>query len=618
MTAPYHLIGSPGVIAEQFVLYCMDRFSRDNFQDEVEDFSNVFGHQTAFIARYCMVTVVYFEVAWIRGKRWIFPNIPPEMEKMTSRRGATLPALPKESVKCTGDDVVVRCLKRWRYFLALMQFWKDEMTPFQYGGVVRHDSKVLLYVMFRLKAVLKSVDFQFHHYAVKNATTWNDYTKRNLTSDQVTADRKAHQKTHDELTSLKMWMQCRYQEEADLELEILQRICGDVDRLMVHREDRRRHPGNEEEYCLMRQKLAGEQNKGWGAQGTLNQERETRDQHRVSESREWQQYTREREEQIAFEQSEPYPSPMSEPDPLSQLVSTLQGGDVKAKTKVSMEEYRSRCLQKEAAEAKEKRDQESKHLLEEEQRQQRETIEAMKVEQARLHEIEIQQAEIAWIKYEQEQLRLEQERMRKEQEANAKLLASQARQVPQVLGSHTPCYDEHGQELDYHDDVFAATDSQECKNWNEYFRQQGDLCGVPIADSLDEEARLPRGPTMKSTISEEALLLEEETPTVDMRQFLAGLETLTPAMLSKVSTHIECLRQLAAPLASTKSTQNESPLPPPGLPATPTVANPMEQALLKVTGNLGTSPACQCTQTCPPGEEETKRALPSLLNKWRK
>ena len=370
MTVPYHLIGAPGVIAKQFVLYCTDRFSRDDFADEVEDFGGVFGHRTAFIARYCMATVVYFKVAWIRGERWIFPNIPPEMEKMTSRRGATLPAPPKESVKRTGDDVAVRCWKRWRYFLALMQFWKDEMTPFQYGVVVRYDSKILLYVMFRLKAVLRSVNFQFHHYAVKNMTTWNDYTRQNLTSDQVTADRKAHQKTHDELTALKRWMQCRYEEEADLELEILQRIRGDVDRLMVHREDRRRHPGNEEEYRLMRQKLAGEENKGRGTQGALNQERETRDQRRVSESHEWQQYTREREEQIAFEQSEPYPSPMPEPDPPTQTVSAALEGGVKAKTKVSVEEYRNRHLQKEATEVKQRYDRKSKCLLEEEQHQQ--------------------------------------------------------------------------------------------------------------------------------------------------------------------------------------------------------------------------------------------------------
>ena len=278
MSAPYHLIGAPVVLAEQFLLYCMDSFNRDDFEDEVKDFGNVFEHRTAFIARYCMVMAVYFEVTWVRGEKWIFPLIPPEMEKMTSRRGATLPASPKELLKRSGDDIAVRCLKWWRYFLALMQFWKDETTPFQYSGVVRHDSKVLLYVMFRLKAVLKLVDFKFHHYAVKATTTWNDYARENLTSKQVTAARKAHQKTHDELTALKNWMQHRYQEEADLELEILQRIWGDVDRLLVHRQDRRRHPGNEEEYHRMRRKMSAEQNKGRDAIGTFDQERETRDQ----------------------------------------------------------------------------------------------------------------------------------------------------------------------------------------------------------------------------------------------------------------------------------------------------------------------------------------------------
>ena len=210
--------------------------------------------------------------------------------------------------------------------------------------------------------------------------------------------------------------------------------------------------------------------------------------------------------------------------------------------------------------------------------------------------------------------------MQKEQEVNAALLASQAQQVPVVLGSHTPCYDEHGQELDYHDDVPAAMNSQECRSWDEYFCQQGDTSGVQIADSVDEEHRLLLGPTMTSTISEEAVLLrEEETPTMDMRQFLVGLETLMPTMLSELSTCIEHLRQLAAPLASTKSTQKElPPVPLPGLPATPTVVNPMEQALLRVTSNLGTSPACQCTPTCPAGAEETERATALLVEQMAK
>ena len=267
-----------------------------------------------------------------------------------------------------------------------------------------------------------------------------------------------------------------------------------MDRLEVHHENRCHHPGNEDEYRRMREKLAEEQNKGRGAQGTFNQERATRDQRRESESRERQKYAREREEQIDFEQSEPYPLLISEPDPPAQLEPSPQG-DTKPKTKLSLEDYRNR------------------QRLEQSQR---ESAEAKKVEQTCLHEIKIQQAEVAQIEQEQEQLRLEQECVRKEQEANAALLASQSQQAPAALGSHTPCYDKHGQELDYHDDVPAATDSQECKNWSDYFRQQGDEYGVQLAESLDAEHELLQGPTMTLTVSEEAVLLEEETPTAEL------------------------------------------------------------------------------------------------------
>ena len=95
---------------------------------------------------------------------------------------------------------------------------------------------------------------------------------------------------------------------------------------------------------------------------------------------------------------------MSESDPPTRPVSPSQGGGAKAKTKVSMSEYRSRRLQQEAAREREECDRESERLLKEEQRWQRESIEAQKLELACLHEIEIQQAEIARIKYEQEQL----------------------------------------------------------------------------------------------------------------------------------------------------------------------------------------------------------------------
>ena len=44
MSVPYHLITAPPEQAEEFLLYCTDRFNRDDFEDELTDFGNVFEH----------------------------------------------------------------------------------------------------------------------------------------------------------------------------------------------------------------------------------------------------------------------------------------------------------------------------------------------------------------------------------------------------------------------------------------------------------------------------------------------------------------------------------------------------------------------------------------------
>ena len=86
---------------------------------------------------------------------------------------------------------------------------------------------------------------------------------------------------------------------------------------------------------------------------------------------------------------------MSEFDPPTRLASPPQGDGAKAKTKVSMSEYRSRRLQQEAAQEREECDRESERRLSEEKRRQKEAIEFLKEELVHQHEIKIQQAEIA-------------------------------------------------------------------------------------------------------------------------------------------------------------------------------------------------------------------------------
>ena len=309
--------------------------------------------------------------------------------------------------------------------------------------------------MFRIKAVLKTVNFHFHHYAVKGKTTWGEYASRNLTADQITANRRAHQQTHDDLIQKKGWMQHRYEDEADLEFEVIKRVRGNVDRVEVHRGERCRHPGNEDEYLHFRQKMDEEKRARGEPQTTFEQalanqrERATRDQRRESELRERQRYTREREEQIDYEQLEPYPMPMSEPDPPAESDPPAEPDlpaepepssqdDTNPKVKISLEEYRERSAQA------------------------------------------------------------------KEEDDNAAPPAAQDQQATATVGSHTPCYDEHRQELDYHDNMTVAN-SRESFTCSDYFHQLLDV----------EHATLSANTTQRPTVSEEAVLPEEAMPAVD-------------------------------------------------------------------------------------------------------
>ena len=246
-----------------------------------------------------------------------------------------------------------------------------------------------------------------------------------------------------------------------------------------YRGERRRHPGNEDEYLHFRQK-SDEEKRARGKpqtafeQALANQcEQATRDQCRESESREHQQCAREREEQIDFEQSEPYPMPMLELDPPAEPDPTAESNppaesdptaesnppaesnptvetdppaelepsspdDTNPRVKISLEEYRER----------------SAHT--------------------------------------------------REEDDNTAPPAAQDQQVTATHGSHTPCYDEHGRELDYHDDVPTA-DSRESFSCSDYFHQL-----------LDEEHTTPpANMTQPPTVSKEAVPPEEATPAVD-------------------------------------------------------------------------------------------------------
>ena len=81
--------------------------------------------------------------------------------------------------------------------------------------------------------------------------------------------------------------------------------------------------------------------------------------------------------------------------------------------------------------------------------------------------------------------------------------AAQAQQATVTYGSHTPCYDEHGLELDYHDDVPTA-DSHDSLS-----------CGHYLDRLLDEEHATPPADTTQPPAATEETVPPKITPSAD-------------------------------------------------------------------------------------------------------
>ena len=158
---PYHLIGIQEVAGQDdqesekdFLLYLMNWFSWDYYGLELNDFGNAFGAKTVYVTRSCMAAALYFKVTWTRGEKWIFPPIPELMTKTLLRCRGTLPEKPTSLRGQHTEDLRLRCREWWMYFLVLLQCWKDDTCAFKYEGALQPDSKVLLFVYWRVQPQL--------------------------------------------------------------------------------------------------------------------------------------------------------------------------------------------------------------------------------------------------------------------------------------------------------------------------------------------------------------------------------------------------------------------------------------------------------------------------------
>ena len=343
------------------------------------------------------------------------------------------------------------------YLLVLLQCWKDESCAFDYGGALRLDSKVMLFIYFRIKNLLKKAGVvDFHLYQIRSKTIWSTAMLAKYTPDQLPTQREMHREAKEEMTAFEDWMYKRYKAEATCEYNELQASGGNFDTMANHREDEIRRPRDKDQFCKERDL---EQKKRKGAPGApsegLDAERQCRHQ---SESEERQDYSCRHDEEIQFREG-------GTPSPMTYDSNSPSGATpgASAKKKITWAEYQSRPSSADREKIREREEAEWHEKMEEQQRElefHRSKVDRLKKEHDQLIAeqecLQAGQEQLACLRAEQDELERRRATRREcrcceYERADQERLATQTQNTAETrasLGLHTPVQDEHGEDLD--------------------------------------------------------------------------------------------------------------------------------------------------------------------------
>ena len=316
-------------------------------------------------------------------------------------------------------------------------------------------------------------------------------------------------------------------------------------------------------------------------------------------------------------------------DTSSPLVGT-PGAPIKQKKKISWAEYQSRPSREDPDQSHAKEEAEGYDKLKKQQEElefRQGKVNGLKQEQQEL----AQEQECLWAGQEQlDHLRAEQEllgnerlecrhlekekkechRLEKEQKERQHLEQEERERLhaeQEHFGSHTPMHDEHGEALDYYDDV-----EQNERNQDTWWCLMAD---VPINKQLEQarqeilardlqEAALLEGLTQASMPTEEEALLSGSPKRTDLNHLIQGLQGLLDSALNQLSQHIDEIRW--------QMPSSASPSKLPGLPDSTPQSTNMAQEILQATTHLGQLPSGGQLITKPPGDVEMRQATEFL------
>ena len=234
---------------KEFIWYLMGNLDQKAYDVEIRCLATFYSQATV-LAHRMITSIITTLVAANQGIHFLALVIPREL--MSSPNNPT-DAEPLGAPTHSNDyqmDGRVHCVWEWTYLMHLLQYWYDASSVYTYGSPVRQESKLMLFIFYRINAMLNPHSLYIHLHKVMDNTPLLSYYQACTLLDQCIADYESHLHIIKGLELLWNWFRNCYLVEATAEWRHLQLHEGSLDRLPFPHSYEDERPGNKSPfYC---------------------------------------------------------------------------------------------------------------------------------------------------------------------------------------------------------------------------------------------------------------------------------------------------------------------------------------------------------------------------------
>ena len=165
-----------------------------------------FYSQATVIAGHVIASTITTLVAANRGVHFLVLSIPRELMNLPANPPDVKLLGPPACSKDYETDVRVHCIREWTYVVHLLQYWNDAGSVYTYRCPMWQESKLMLYVFYRINAMLNPYGIVIQLHEVMDNTLWLSYYQAYTQPEQCKTDYESHLHVIKGLEILQNWL----------------------------------------------------------------------------------------------------------------------------------------------------------------------------------------------------------------------------------------------------------------------------------------------------------------------------------------------------------------------------------------------------------------------------